>query len=85
MKLDDKQMSPLQELTDVDQGHIRTIFHEEIEPKLARLGARLGTLNCVFAGEQYKNWAIQFKSAGSGFGIVDFEYDENGAGIDLDL
>ena len=33
----------------------------------------------------YKDWSIQFKSAGSDFDIVEFEYDENGEGIDLDL
>ena len=43
------------------------------------------TLNCEFAGEQYRNWNIRFKSVGSGFDIVEFEYDEEGCGIDLDL
>jgi hypothetical protein len=28
---------------------------------------------------------IQFKSRGEGFEIVDIEYDEKGAGMDLDL
>ncbi|MFH1351381.1 MAG: hypothetical protein ABII26_10675 [Pseudomonadota bacterium] len=85
MKREEIQTGLLQDLTDEDQEHIRMVFNEEVAPKLARLDARLGTLNCEFAGEQYRNWAIQFKSAGSGFDIVDFEYDEEGDGIDLDL
>ena len=64
---------------------ISEIFHEEIAAKLLRLGARLGTVNCGFAGEEYSNWNIRFKSAGSDFFIDDFEYDEDGASIDLDL
>ena len=86
MKTEEKQIPPLHdELTDEDQGHIRAIFYEDIVPKLIKLDARLGTLNCGFAGDQYKNWAIQFKSVGSDFDIVGFEYDENGDSIDLDL
>ena len=73
------------ELSDEDQGHIRTLFHEEVVPKLIKLDARLGTLSCEFAGEQYKNWTLQFESVGNDFEIVDFEYDEDGAGIDLDV
>jgi len=73
------------ELDDEDRFHITEIFLREISPKLGRLGARMGTLNCEFAGKQYKNWNIQFKSAGSDFNIVDFIYDEDSAGIDLDL
>ncbi|MGD9031455.1 MAG: hypothetical protein PVJ69_03095 [Desulfobacteraceae bacterium] len=75
----------VQELSDEDQEHIRTLFHEEVLPKLMKLGARLGMLSCEFAGEQFKNWMIQFKSVGDDFEIVDFEYEEDGTGIDLDL
>ena len=50
-----------------------------------KLGARLGTLSCEFAGEQFKNWMIQFRSVGNDFEIVDFEYEENGTAIDLDV
>lgn len=64
---------------------IEELFHEKIVPKLNNLGARLGTINCGFAGQKYSNWNIQFKSAGSDFYIDAFEYDENGASIDLDL
>lgn len=73
------------ELSDEDQEHIRTVFHEEVAPKLMKLDARLGSLSCEFAGGQFRNWTIQFKSVGDDFQIVDFEYDEEGAGIDLDL
>ena len=73
------------ELDDEDKHHITDIFFREITPKLNRLGARLGTLNCEFAGNQYKNWNIEFRSVGSNFDIVDFVYDEECTGIDLDL
>ena len=49
------------------------------------MDARIGTLNCEFAGEQYSNWNILFKSMGSDFEIVDFEYDEESYGFSLDL
>ena len=73
------------ELSDDDVGYIREVFFEEIVPKLRNYHARLGTLNCEFAGEQYKYWNIQFKSVGSDFDIVAFEYDEEGSGLDMDL
>ena len=72
-------------LTDDDMAMIREIFEREVVPRLQKLHARLGTLNCDFAGEEYRKWNIQFKSAGADFCIVDFEYDEDGSGIDLDL
>lgn len=73
------------ELSDEERAHIRAVFHGDVVPKLTKLGARLGTLSCEFAGEQFKNWTIQFKSIGDDFEIVDFEYDEDGAGLDLDV
>ena len=73
------------QLDEDDRTHIIQVFFEEMEPKLKKLEARLGTLNCDFAGEQYRNWSMVFRSAGSGFEVVDFEYDEDGAGMDLDL
>jgi len=73
------------ELSDEDRGLIRERFHEEVVPKLNKLSARLGTLNCEFAGERYKNWNLQFKSVGNDFEIVDFEYDEEGCGLDLEM
>ncbi|KPK31094.1 MAG: hypothetical protein AMK69_01480 [Nitrospira bacterium SG8_3] len=73
------------ELSDDDQAHIRTLFHEEVEPKLIKLGARLGTLSCGFAGEQFRNWTVRFRSVGNDLEIVEFEYDEDGAELDLDV
>jgi len=72
-------------LTPDDRAVIQEIFEKEVVPKLAKLHARRGTLNCDFAGEKYRNWSLEFRSAGAGFDIVDFEYDEQGSGIDLDL
>jgi hypothetical protein len=73
------------ELEEDDMGSIRQIFFQDIVPKLKRLDARLGTLNCEFAGKKYCHWTIRFESKGSGYDIVDFEYDEEGEGMDLDL
>ena len=75
----------IKELSDEDRDYIREAFHKDIVPKLKKSHARLGMLNCDFAGEAYKYWNIQFKSVGSDYDIVDFEYDEEGCGIDLDL
>jgi hypothetical protein len=85
MRNEEDLANTVHELSDEDQGHIRTVFHEEVVPKLMKLGARLGSLSCEFAGAQFKNWTIQFKSVGDDFEIVDFEYDKEGAGIDLDV
>ena len=75
----------LLELDHEDQAHIRTTFQDEVVPKLKKLDARLGVLECSFAGEKYRNWVVQFKSVRSDFEIVDFEYDEDAESIDLDL
>ncbi len=72
------------ELDDDDKAFITEIFFEEVVAKLKRIDARIGTLNCDFAGDQYKNWNIYFKSKGPGFEIVDFEYDEDSYGFSLD-
>ncbi len=72
------------ELDDDDKAFITEIFFEEIVKKLKRMDARIGTVNCDFAGDQYKNWNIQFKSKGQGFEIVDFDYDEDSYGFSLD-
>jgi hypothetical protein len=85
MSREENPTKTVQQLTEDDQSHIRTVFHDEVVPKLMKLDARLGTLSCAFAGEQFKNWMIQFKSMGDDFEIVDFEYEEDGTGIDLDL
>ncbi len=75
----------LHDLDDDEKIFLSELFHEEIVPKLIRLGARLGTINCSFAGDKYQKWNICFKSIGSDFMISDFEFDEDGASIDLDL
>lgn len=85
MKREEYQASLPDELSDEDQDIIRRVFHEEVVPKLLKLDARLGTISCEFAGEEYKNWSIQFKSVGDDFEIVEFEYDEEGATLDLDV
>ncbi len=85
MKNEEDLSNAVHELSDDDQEHIRTLFHEEVAPKLMKLDARLGTLSCEFAGEQFRNWSVQFKSVGNDLEIVDFEYDEEGAGLDLDV
>jgi hypothetical protein len=73
------------ELSDEEKYRIREIFFHEVVPKLIRLHARTGIVSCDFAGPEYRSWQIRFRSRGSGFDIVDFEYDEEGAGLDLDL
>jgi hypothetical protein len=61
------------------------LFYEQIVPKLTRLHARNGVIGCDFAGTRYKHWQIRFRSRGNDFDIVDFEYDEAGGDLDLDL
>ena len=67
------------------KDYIRDLFYREIVPKLIKLHARNGIVGCEFAGSRFSRWQIQFKSTGKDFDIVDFEYDEEGCGIDLDL
>lgn len=74
-----------EQLEDDDRDFISGLFFEEIVPKLHKLSARSGTVNCDFAGTRYKNWNIRFHSSGSGFDIEEFEYDAEGTGMDLDL
>jgi len=73
------------ELKDEEKDHIRAVFFDEIAPKLTKLHARIGTISCEFAGNQYRKWIIQFNSRGSDFKILSFEYDEDAGSIDLDL
>ena len=79
------EKDPLLELDDDDRAAIAELFFENVVPKLTRLNARKGNINCDFAGEKYKNWTILFDSIGSDFEIIDFEYDEDSTGMDLDL
>ena len=71
--------SPLfkDELDDEDRINITEFFEEDIVPRLMMMHARNGTINCEFAGEEYKNWVIEFRSARSGLDIVNFEYDRD--------
>jgi len=73
------------QLGEEDEAYIRDLFHREIAPKLVRLHARNGVVGCEFAGARFNNWQIHFRSRGESFDIVDFEYDEEACGIDLDL
>jgi hypothetical protein len=75
----------LHELDDDDKSHITDLFFKDVVSKLKKLDARQGTLSCGFAGGKYINWTLRFKSVGSDFDIVDFEYDEEGTVLDLDL
>jgi uncharacterized protein YhdP len=68
-----------------ERMHILDRFHQEIVPKLEKLHARLGTVNCDFAGEQFAKWSIRFRSSGSSFQVEDLEYDEDACGLELDL
>ncbi len=63
--------------------HIMAVFDEDVAPRLARMGARIGNISCEFAGPQYRHWVIEFRTAISGFEIVSFEYDPEARGIDL--
>ena len=85
MKKEEDHFKSVDELDDDDKAYITDFFFEHIVPKLIKCDARLGNLSCEFAGEKYKNWMVQFQSKGSGFDIVEFEYDEDGESIDLDL
>lgn len=85
MKKEKGPIDPRTELSDEEKDHIREIFFGEVVPKLGRLHARLGTISCEFADPKFKNWMVRFRSRGSDFEIVDFEYDEEGCGVDLDL
>ncbi len=74
-----------EEMTDEDKFRIMKIFSEKIVPKLRKLGARTGNVNCRFAGPQYRHWLIHFRSKRDGYQITEFEYDPNSGDLDLDL
>ena len=57
-----EQNVTLLQLDDEDRTFLSDLFYEEIVPKLRKLGARLGTVSCEFAGTPYKNWNIRFDS-----------------------
>jgi hypothetical protein len=72
------------ELTEEDKAVIIEKFEKEIasNPMMKMLG-RTGVLNCIFAGEKYKDWNIIFRSKGDGFEIIDFEYDPESREVKL--
>ena len=70
MEREEKKDTDAYELDEEERALIGEVFHEEIVPKLQKLGARLGNLSCEFAGERYTNWILQFRSKGSDFEIV---------------
>jgi len=72
-----------QELDDDDKTHIAEVFDEDVAPRLMIMHARTGNINCEFAGEEYKNWVVEFRSTRFGFEIVDFEYDEHSRSFEL--
>jgi hypothetical protein len=73
------------ELTEEERMFIAGVFLERVVEKLQRMHARHGIVSCEFAGERYKQWTLRFAPRGDDFEIVDFEYDEDAEGIDLDL
>lgn len=73
------------ELDQDDLAHIESVFQDSVVPKLRQYHARNGVLGCDFAGRVYAGWMLRFCSAGDGFSITEYEYDEDGVGIDLDL
>jgi hypothetical protein len=54
-----------EELTEDEKFQIMTAFSEEVVPKLKKLNARIGALNCAFAGPRYSNWLIHFRETRS--------------------
>ena len=85
MEKEENRFKSVDDLDDEDKVYITEAFFEHMVPKLIKWDARLGNLSCEFAGEKYKNWMIRFQSKGANFDIVEFEYDEDAEGIDLDL
>jgi len=70
-------------LDDDDKIHITEIFEVDIAAKLMQVDAKCGNISCEFAGPQYRNWVIEFKSSRWGLEIVDFEYDEDTRSFNL--
>jgi len=71
------------ELDSDDRLLITEVFLNDVVDGLKRRHARTGVLNCDFAGEKYENWNLIFKSSGSDFVIVGFEYDEDSRSFNL--
>lgn len=81
-------MTPAQTVPSLAEGDrfiIQSIFEQDVIPKLRKMHARTGNLGCGFAGEAYACWTIRFRSVGSSFQIMAFEYDEEADNLDLEL
>jgi hypothetical protein len=74
---------PKLELEDNDKIHITERFEEDIVARLLKMDARNGNISCEFAGAQYRNWVLEFKSSRWGLEVVDFEYDEDTRNFNL--
>ena len=84
MKDKDLRSAPVKPaLDDDDKAHIAEVFDEDVIPRLMIMQARAGNINCDFAGAEYKNWVIEFRTNRFGFEIVDFEYDEDSRSFEL--
>ena len=83
MSRKEDQVQIKDELDDEDRVFITDIFLEDIAPKLMKMHARIGSVNCDLAGEQYSNWLIHFTSTRSGFDVLGFEYDEEARSFKL--
>lgn len=76
MKSLDTESNAAVSLTQQEKDYIKEVFYREMVPKLRLWNAKIGTLNCKFAGEKYSNWTLLFRQTrGSDFDIVGFEYD----------
>ncbi len=71
------------ELEDDHKLHITERFEEDIAARLMQMDARCGNISCEFAGAEYRNWVLEFKSSRWGLEIVDFEYDEDTRSFNL--
>ena len=84
-KMTDDHAPPIlkRELENDDKVHITELFEEDISARLMQMDARSGNISCEFAGSQYRNWVLEFKSSRWGLEIVDFEYDEDTRSFNL--
>ena len=79
-----QSLTPAQ-LSGHEEMYLREAFIKEMVPKLKAYHARTGTISCGFAGEQYENWMIFFRSAHDDYDIVKFEYYKAGSNMSFDL
>ena len=85
MQKEDTEIHTTPELDPDDKALISELFQETVVERLKKLHARSGVVTCAFAGPKYKNWLLQFRSAGSGFEVVAFRFDATAEEIGLDL